>query len=171
MSAASGSARSLYFLVAAGILLLDQFSKWTVQQVLAQGELHCVLSGFFNLTYVRNRGAAFGLFNESESPLVQVLLVGFSLAALALVLVLLWRGAASRTTGWGLALIFGGALGNLLDRLRSGSVVDFLDFYWGGYHWPAFNLADSSIVIGAGLLLLEVLFGRRTAPHPEAHEA
>ena len=171
MSVASGSARRLYFLVAAGILLLDQLSKWTVEQALAPGELRRVLSGFFNLTYVRNRGAAFGLFNEFESPLVQVFLVGFSLAALGLVFVLLWRGVASGTTGWGLALIFGGALGNLLDRLRSGSVVDFLDFYVGGYHWPAFNLADSSIVIGAGLLLLEVLIGRRAAPHPEAHEA
>jgi signal peptidase II len=168
---AAGSARGLYFLIAAGVLLLDQLSKWTVQQALAPGELRGVLAGFFNLTYVRNRGAAFGLFSEGDSAAVQFFLVGFSLAALALVLALLWRGVASWTTGWGLALIFGGALGNLLDRLRSGSVVDFLDFYLGNYHWPAFNLADSSIVIGAGLLLLEVLRGRRTAPHPEAREA
>jgi len=171
MQSAPGSARKLYFLAAGGVLLLDQISKWVVQQAMAPGELRGVLPGFFNLTYVRNRGAAFGLFSESDSALVQVLLVAFSLAALGLVLVLLWRGTASGAAGWGLALIFGGALGNLLDRLRSGSVVDFLDFYVGSYHWPAFNLADSSIVIGAGLLLLVVLRGHRAAPRAEAHEA
>ncbi|MGH8459565.1 MAG: signal peptidase II, partial [Nevskiales bacterium] len=133
--------------------------------------LRTVVSGLFNLTYVRNRGAAFGLFNDYESSAVQLLLVGFSLAALGLVVVLLWRGAASAAAGWGLALIFGGAMGNLLDRIRTGSVVDFLDFYLGSYHWPAFNVADSSIVIGAGLLLLQVVRKRGTALHPEAREA
>ena len=163
--------RRLYFLVAGGVLLLDQLSKWTVLEALAPGELRRVLPGLFNLTHVRNRGAAFGLFGESESAAILVFLIGFSLVALALVLGLLWRGVASGTTGWGLALIFGGALGNLLDRLRSGSVVDFLDFYVGGHHWPAFNLADSAIVVGAGLLLLDVLRGHWAAQKLGAHEA
>lgn len=171
MQAGAVPARRRYLLVAAAILLLDQVSKWTVLEALAPGELRRVLPGFFNLTHVRNRGAAFGLFSEAESTVVLILLVGFSLAALALVLALLWRGVAAWTTGWGLALIFGGAVGNLMDRLRSGSVVDFLDFHLGGYHWPAFNLADSAIVVGAGLLLLEVLRGHRKAQDLGAHEA
>jgi len=164
-------ARRRYLLVAAGVLLLDQVSKWAVLEALAPGELRRVLPGFFNLTHVRNRGAAFGLFSESESTAVLIFLVGFSLAALALVLALLWRGVGSWTTGWGLTLVLGGALGNLVDRLRSGSVVDFLDFHLSGYHWPAFNLADSAIVVGAGLLLLEVLRGHRKTQDLGAHEA
>ena len=105
--------------------------------------------------------------------LVRAALIGFSLAALALVLYLLWHGVRSRWTGWGLGLILGGALGNLLDRVRAGRVVDFLDFHLGGYHWPAFNLADGAVVVGALLLMIEVLRPHRQhAAAPEvAHEA
>jgi len=92
------------------------------------------------------------------------LLIVFSLAALVLVGYLLGRGLSSRWTGWGLGLILGGALGNLLDRVRTGSVVDFLDFHLAGRHWPAFNLADSAVVLGALLLMIEVL-------RPHRHES
>jgi signal peptidase II len=111
------------------------------------GESHRFLPGFFNFTHLQNRGAAFGLFADSDSSLVQGFLIAFSIAALLLVLFLLWRGVTSAWSGWGLGLILGGALGNLIDRLRAGSVVDFLDFHLGRYHWPAFNLADSAVVI------------------------
>ncbi len=148
-------------MLAAALFLLDQGAKWLVAGSLRVGEVRPVLPGFFNLAYLHNRGAAFGLFADSDSAVVRAALVGFSLAALALVLYLLWRGVSSRPTGWGLGLILGGALGNLLDRVRAGQVVDFLDFHVAGYHWPAFNLADSAVVIGALLLMVEVL-----RPHP-----
>jgi signal peptidase II len=144
-------------MLAAALFLLDQGAKWLVAGSLRAGEIRPVLPGLFNLTYLHNRGAAFGLFADSDSPAVRALLISFSVAALVLVLYLLWRGVNSRWTAWGLGLILGGALGNLLDRVRSGSVVDFLDFHLGGYHWPAFNLADSAVVIGALLLMVEVL--------------
>jgi signal peptidase II len=110
---------------------------------------------------VENRGAAFGLFAESPSEWKIAVLVLFSLVALVVVSALLWKNShAMTTTGVGLALILGGALGNLWDRLVSGQVVDFLDFYVGNYHWPAFNLADSAIVVGALLLVSEILFSK-----------
>jgi signal peptidase II len=153
--------RGASLLLAAALLLLDQGSKWLVAGSLRLGEVRSIVPGVFNLTHLQNRGAAFGLFADSGSPAVRALLIAFSVAALALVLYLLGRGVSSRWTGWGLGLILGGALGNLVDRLRAGSVVDFLDFHLGGYHWPAFNLADSAVVLGALLLMIEVL-----RPHP-----
>ena len=158
---ASVSARGAYFLLVVGVFLLDQGSKALVARTLALGETRRVLPGFFNLVHVRNPGAAFGLLSNFDSPWVTAFLVAFSVAALALVLSLLWRGPA-RLAGLGLGLIFGGAVGNLFDRLRAGSVVDFLDFHLGGYHWPAFNLADSAIVLGAAALIAEVLRSRRS---------
>ncbi|MFQ5724144.1 MAG: signal peptidase II [Terriglobia bacterium] len=155
--------RSLYLLLALAVFLLDQASKALVARTLAAGELRRVLPGFFNLTHTRNPGAAFGLLSNSDSPWAGAFLILFSVAALALVWSLLWRGPA-RLAGVGLGLILGGALGNLFDRLRAGSVVDFLDFHVGGYHWPAFNLADSAIVVGAAALLAEILRSRRRAP-------
>jgi signal peptidase II len=148
-------------MLAAALFLLDQGSKWLVAGSLRLGEVRSIIPGIFSLTHLRNRGAAFGLFADSGSPAVRAALIAFSVAALGLVLYLLWRGVSARATGWGLGLILGGALGNLVDRLRSGSVVDFLDFHLGGYHWPAFNLADSAVVVGALLLMIEVL-----RPHP-----
>ena len=110
---------------------------------------------------MRASGAAFGLFANFSSPFVLVFLILFSATALGLVVLLLWRGPGSRLAGWGLGLILGGALGNLFDRLRSGTVVDFLDFHLGAYHWPTFNLADSAIVLGALALMIEILRGHR----------
>ena len=146
--------RSASLMLAAALFLLDQGSKWLVVTSLRLGEVRPVIPGVFNLTHLQNRGAAFGLFANYDPLLVRAALIAFSVAALALVLYLLWRGLNSRWTGWGLGLILGGALGNLFDRVRSGSVVDFLDF--GGYWFP-FNLADSAVVLGALLLMVEVL--------------
>ncbi len=152
--------RGFYLTVAVVTLLLDQITKWLVTRQLALGESHRLLPGFFSFTHLQNRGAAFGLFADSDSSVVQGFLIAFSIAALLLVLFLLWRGVTSAWSGWGLGLILGGALGNLIDRLRAGSVVDFLDFHLGRYHWPAFNLADSAVVIGAIALMIEVLRSR-----------
>lgn len=160
-------ARAFYLLLAVGIFLADRASKWAAMHTLTLGETRRVIPGLFNLTHLRNRGAAFGLFAETESTVVVLFLIAFSAAALVLVLVLLWRGAASAWAGAGLSFILGGALGNLVDRLRNGGVVDFLDFHLGPYHWPAFNVADSAIVIGAAILMLE-LFRSRRHVHGEA---
>jgi signal peptidase II len=132
-----------------------------VDKNIALHESITVVPGFFHLTHVENRGAAFGLFAESPSEWKIAVLVLFSLVALVVVSALLWKNShAMTTTGVGLALILGGALGNLWDRLLSGQVVDFLDFYVGSYHWPAFNLADSAIVVGALLLVTEIVFSK-----------
>jgi len=156
-----------FLLLALSVLAADQVSKSAVAARLAVGETQRLLPGLFNLTHLHNRGAAFGLFSEIASPLGTLLLVAFSVAALTVVFVLLWQGRGGRLTGTALAFILGGILGNLVDRLRAGHVVDFLDFQLAGYHWPAFNLADCAIVVGAALLGYQLLCGR-SALHPEA---
>ncbi len=160
MSSQQPDSRGFYLSIAFITLLLDQITKWLVTRHLVLGETHRVLPGVFSFTHLQNRGAAFGLFADSDSTVVQGFLIAFSIAALLLVLFLLWRGVTSAWAGWGLGLILGCALGNLIDRLRAGSVVDFLDFHLGQYHWPAFNLADSAVVIGAIALMIEVLRAR-----------
>ena len=153
--------RKYHFLIAALVVIFDRLAKWVVDKNIALHESVAVVPGFFHLTHVENRGAAFGLFAESPSEWKIAVLVLFSLVALVVVSALLWKNShAMTTTGVGLALILGGALGNLWDRLVSGQVVDFLDFYVGSYHWPAFNLADSAIVVGALLLVTEILFSK-----------
>jgi len=151
--------RRLYFLIAAGVLLLDRFSKRLVAKDISLHDSIPVIQRVFYITHVENRGAAFGLFNDSPSQWKIVLLVLFSLVALVIVSALLWRSSHTMTaTAVGLSLILGGALGNLWDRVLNGRVVDFLLVYIGSYQWPAFNVADSAIVVGAGLLVFEILF-------------
>lgn len=153
--------RRNHFLLALLVLLLDQGSKWLVLDRIALHESISIIPGFFRLTHVQNRGAAFGLFSDSPAPWKVGLLILFSLAALLVVSRLLWKNSHRfSATGFALALILGGAMGNLWDRLQDGFVVDYLDFYLGGYHWPAFNVADSAIVIGAFVLVAEILFSR-----------
>lgn len=145
--------------------MLDQASKAVVARALAPGASRGVIPGLFNLTHVRNRGGAFGLLANVDGPWVEFFLIGFAAAALALVVGLLWR-RPDRLVGAALGLILGGALGNLFDRLRAGGVVDFLDFHLRGYHWPAFNLADSAIVLGAATLVVEVFRSRPRTSGP-----
>jgi len=117
--------------------------------------------GLFRLVRVENRGIAFGILSDSSSPWTAAILILVSLAAMVLVGTLLWQNHPSaRLAGTGRALILRGAAGNLVDRITRGLVVDFLAFYLGAYHWPAFNLADSAIVIGAGTLLWDLLLTR-----------
>jgi signal peptidase II len=156
--------RKYHFLIAALVLFLDRATKLTVAANIALHDSIMVLPGFFRITHVQNRGAAFGLFDDSPSEWRVAVLILFSLAALVVVSTLLWKNShAMTTTGVGLALILGGALGNLWDRVMDGRVVDFLDFYIAGYHWPAFNVADSAIVVGALLLVGEILFSKSPA--------
>jgi signal peptidase II len=159
------SARAIYLLIALIVVVLDRWTKHLVARRIALYSHIQVIPGFFRLTHTENTGAAFSLFADSTAPWKTVLLIAFSVVALLVVSVLLWKNHPSHVaTGIGLSLIMGGALGNLWDRLARGRVVDFLLFYLKRYQWPVFNLADSAIVVGAGLLVVEILF---TKPHRE----
>ena len=143
-----------WFALSALIVAADQLTKWLVLGYFQNRYPREELTGFFNLVLVFNKGAAFSLFAQApgwQTPL----LVAFALAAAAIVSVLIVRNPARGLLCLGLALILGGAVGNLIDRLRFGHVVDFLDFHALGWHWPAFNVADSAISVGAVLLILE----------------
>ena len=155
------SARTSYFLIAVIVVLLDRWTKHLVAQRIRLYAHIQVIPGFFRLTHTENTGAAFSLFADSTAPWKTDLLIAFSVVALIVVSVLLWKNHhAHIATGVGLSLIMGGALGNLWDRLASGRVVDFLLLYVKQYQWPVFNLADSAIVVGAGLLIVEILFAK-----------
>jgi len=146
-------------LIVGGVATGDQATKALVERRIPEHVVIPVLPGFFNLIHTTNTGAAFGLFSESPAPWKTTLLIVISASLLLAVVAMLWR---ARSVHWlalvGLALILGGALSNLFDRIRFGRVVDFLDFYYRSFHWATFNVADSAIVIGAGLLIVQVIF-------------
>ena len=153
------SARTIHFLLALLVVLLDRWSKRLVATHVAMYTHIQIIPGFFRITHTENTGAAFSLFADSPSHWKTALLIGFSLIAMVIVSALLWKQARALTlTGIALSLILGGAVGNLWDRVASGRVVDFLLFYAKSYQWPVFNLADSAIVVGASLLVIEILF-------------
>jgi signal peptidase II len=147
-----------YALLVAAILILDRWTKLLIQKRFDLNESITVIDGFFNITYVRNTGVAFGIFSSVSSPAKSVLLSVFTACAAAVVVTYSVRSPArNRLLQIALALILGGALGNLYDRLAYGYVVDFLEFYAGSYHWPSFNVADSAISTGVALLALEII--------------
>jgi len=149
--------------MAAVVILLDQATKYAVFAWLKPpfiGGLE--VTGFFNLVRVWNRGVSFGLF-ASGSPWTPVLLSGLALAVSAAMVWWLRRADSVRLV-WALGLIIGGALGNAIDRSLYGAVMDFLDVHWAGYHWPAFNIADAAISVGAVLLVWDALSGGRKSP-------
>ncbi|MBM3774544.1 MAG: signal peptidase II [Acidobacteria bacterium] len=154
--------RSLAFSIAAVVFAFDRVTKWIIRVQVSAFDRHPVIPGFFDIVHSENRGAAFGLLSEASPQWRALLLVGVSLLALGIVGGMLWNASRlDRPTFYGLALIFGGALGNLFDRILHGQVTDFLEFYVGEYVWPAFNVADSAITIGCGLLLLSLVKPRR----------
>ena len=146
-------------LISIAIILLDRISKLWITHHLELGSAIVVIPNVFRITHVLNDGAAFSLFADSASPEhVRWGLIGFStLAAVAVLIALLKMGRVFTLTTLALALILGGALGNDYDRIRYASVVDFLEVHIVHYHWPDFNVADSAIVVGACLLLLDAL--------------
>jgi signal peptidase II len=155
-----------HFLIVLTVFILDRLTKWLVIRHIVLEDNVPVIPGLFRLTHLENPGAAFSLFADSPSALRTGLLIAVSVTALAVVGLLLWfRRNSFNLTTVALALIMGGALGNLWDRLSDGKVTDFLDFYIGAHHWPPFNLADSAIVVGALLLMLRML---RKETHAEA---
>lgn len=149
----------------ASILLLDQGTKILVDQTLPLHSSIPVIDGFFDLTHIRNTGAAFGFLAGSRRAAASYVLVLFSLVAIGFILSLL-RRLPRQETGLVISLTFilAGAIGNLIDRLWYGEVIDFLDVYWRDYHWPAFNVADSFISIGVLLSLLLLLTRRGEDP-------
>jgi signal peptidase II len=142
-----------WFVLAAALVVADQVTKALVLSRFAFGE-RLEVTPFFNMVLVYNKGAAFSFLSEAagwQTPL----LIAFALIAMGIVGTLIVRSPGRRLLCSGLALILGGALGNVIDRFRYGQVVDFLDFHAAGWHWPAFNVADSAITVGALLLILE----------------
>ncbi len=143
--------------IAASMIALDQYTKHLVMQRFLLHESVTVIPGFFNLTYVRNKGAAFGILSGVQGAWRTVFFIVVSLVALSVLMVLV-RKTGERLSLVAYALISGGAVGNLIDRVRFGEVVDFIEWYYRSFHWPAFNVADSAITVGVGLLMIEMLF-------------
>ncbi len=159
--------RMTYGLITLGILALDQLTKALITSSMTLYTSIPVVRGLFHLTLVTNRGALFGLFRDMAEPFRAALFTSVPTLAIGLIVVFQCRTTIADTTAQsGLALILGGAMGNPLDRRSLGYVVDFLDLFVGDHHWPAFNVADASICLGVGLLLLDLFVkgqGRRRA--------
>jgi signal peptidase II len=164
----TGSDRTIYVVISALVVVLDQLTKMLVDRFMNLHESRLLVDGLLRLTYVQNRGAAFGILSEADLPYQSLLFAVVSLAALGAIAAYAWRlPAHSRLPQTALALIMGGALGNLLDRARLGYVVDFVDAFWGIHHWPAFNVADSAISVGVVLLVLDILRQPRAGEAPQ----
>ena len=150
--------RGLVLAISALVILIDRITKYIVSQQLPNGQAHTVIPGVFRISDVHNTGAAFSMFAENASPaMVRNVLIAFSVIAVIILFGMLWRvGRYLTVTSVALALILGGALGNLYDRVIYHYVIDFLEVRIYHYHWPDFNVADSCIVIGACLLLIEI---------------
>jgi len=146
-----------YLVLVLAILALDRWTKWLIQTKLLRNQTILIIDGFFNITYVRNTGVAFGILDPVSFPLKSTVLAVLTLAAIAGVLVYSWRTPISQTLlHTALSLILAGALGNLYDRVSYGYVIDFIEVYFRSYRWPSFNIADSAITVGVGLLVLQV---------------
>jgi signal peptidase II len=152
-----------YFLFVGVLLVLDQVSKSWVAAKIGLYDTIRVIPGFFNLTHVRNKGAIFGVFNHLRGNTVALLLTVLSIVAFVLVLVYFFKTPPEQKLArFTLALVMAGALGNQIDRIFRGTVIDFLEFHIKRFYWPTFNLADSCVSIGA-VLLIYIFFVRRTA--------
>jgi signal peptidase II len=162
-----------YLLVSLAVIVLDQWTKWLVEVHLPHHSTQPVIPGFFNLTHVRNTGVAFGLFASDGGSGGNWLLTLLGLGALVAVGLYFWyTPSRDRVLLAALALVVGGAVGNLIDRVSSGAVTDFLDVFVGVHHWPSFNVADSAISIGIVLMAIDSFRPRQVPmPHEEPREA
>jgi len=158
--------------IASGVVVLDQITKWVVNRSMSLHESRPLVDGVLSLTYVQNRGAAFGLLSSADLPYQAVIFSLVGLVALAAIVAYsLQMPADNRLPQLGLALITGGAIGNLIDRATLGYVIDFIHVYWRQYDWPMFNAADSAISIGVALLVLDILRSPGEAPEPTTQRA
>ena len=152
----------LLSLVTGAVVLVDQITKLEIMQSMQLHESIPVIENLFSLTYIRNPGAAFGLLAGSSSAFRLIFFAVTSLFALGLLATILMRMPESDWIGqYSIAGILGGAIGNLLDRVRYGEVIDFLDFYVSNYHWPAFNVADAAISVGVFFLILHYMYEKK----------
>ncbi len=149
-------------MVAVLVTALDQLSKWMILEIVMQPPRIIPVTPFFNLVLVWNRGVSFGFLGQQSSEWLPWLLTAL---ALAIVVALVWwlRRVTNGLMVLAISLVVGGALGNVVDRLRFGAVVDFLDFHATGVHWPAFNAADSAITVGAAIILYDAIFADHTS--------
>ena len=158
--------------VAAAVIALDQLTKWWVVTTLPEYQSVPVIRGFFDLVNIRNRGAAFGFLNNPDISWQFWLFLAATLVAVGAIVALAREARGNTPLLLGLGLIMGGAIGNLIDRVRLRSVVDFLDFYIGTWHWPAFNVADIAICCGAALTCVVMyLADRADRRQPMSHKA
>ena len=152
-------------LIILGAVILDRITKLYIQSRVSEFDLFPVIPRFFNIVHTENPGAAFGFLAGSTAAWRPLILVGVSIVVMSVIATMLWRPEKSGATGavmqTGLALVFGGALGNLYDRVVRGSVTDFLQFWFGSYEFPSFNAADSAIFCGACLLLIDMWMNRK----------
>lgn len=157
-----GGKRMIAFLTAIGVFVLDRASKWQVETRVGAYDSIPAIPGFLNIVKSQNPGVAFGIFSEATSHHRTPVLVAVSILAVIILAGMLWRiERQDRPTAIGLSLVFGGALGNVFDRVSRGTVTDFLDVYFGSYHWYTFNLADTAICIGAGCMILSIWNSRK----------
>jgi signal peptidase II len=154
--------------IIAGVLILDRITKLYIQRNFSPWDMKPVIAGFFNIVHAENPGAAFGFLSESHSEYRSIFLVGVSLAVMAIIGTMLFRPSVKKSPllEIALALVFGGAAGNMYDRLFRGTVTDFLQFFFGSYEFPSFNAADSAITIGACLLILDLWNNRQSSTEP-----
>jgi len=149
--------RTLYILPVLFILLLDRWTKWLIHTRLLLNQTISVVDGFFNITYVRNTGVAFGILDPVQSSMKSTILAILTIGAIIGVIVYAWRTPLSqKLLQAALSLILAGALGNLYDRVRYGFVIDFIEVYFHSFRWPSFNVADSAITTGVALLAIEM---------------
>jgi len=144
------SAIHYWYLLAAFLMILDQLTKYLVEQIIVLGD-RIPVNGIFNFVHLQNKGAAFS-FLSTAGGWQRYFFIGLAIG-ISIWLIVSIRRSVSKVEAFGYTLVLGGALGNLIDRLYRGAVVDFLDFYWNTYHWPAFNIADITIVLGASAML------------------
>ena len=167
----SASRVEMALLLSATVVALDQLTNAWITSRMRPGQTIIVLEGWVQVRFIVNRGGLFGLFRDLPEVWRTILFTGIPLlASLGLIVFLLRTPASQALLRSGLALILGGAIGNLIDRLRLGHVVDFFDVYWRDHHWPAFNVADSAICIGVGLILLDGFRGRSPHAAPSASD-
>ncbi len=156
-----GSKYIIFSVIAMLVIGVDQVTKILILKNMEIGQVITIIPNFFNLTHVRNPGGAFGLLASHGSILRPIVFFGAAILALGLILYFQYKTPDSyRLLSSALALVFGGAVGNLIDRFRMGEVVDFLDVYVGNHHWPSFNVADSVITIGVGIFIFLIFTNR-----------
>lgn len=161
--------KTVLLIVVLGLVIAsDQITKHYISSAFQIHESREVIPDFFHITFIKNKGAAFGFLSGSDSSLVIPFFISITIIALAVLFWLFFKTPLeNRFAILGLSLLLGGALGNFIDRIFLGEVVDFLDFHWYEYHWPAFNIADSSITIGVSLLLFDIVKGGGDLSPPE----